>query len=502
MGKVIYANGFNGNENGFGIHCIQHIPTLPNSNRAFELLQRLFKEFQPLTQSRGYSIVSVTEMCCCDDGEHHMGHQTKHKKKFRKTSNSVAGFNRSMGNRGNQIHLRLRKLSPLHELLSYEEVAGVFIHELAHCEIGPHSAEFYKLMEVIEEQFHTNMVNGVVAAANTVTALNGALFTGVGHILGCKNHTDITANNIASSKVHREMMARAAERRRQLSLITRVGGAVLGGKSTSNRISPREAAATAAERRLKDSQWCLLCSDIVELDDDESDRDILNETVDVQPAQLHSLTTTSSCPEVAKPTPTEGYCEEQPKDEISRSSVFKRLKGTLKTSDFESCIDLVDSDDERSTVKQRRKQETSNISIENKAQLVDVERSDSIFNSADFIGHNVNKMRSIHSRSLIDLTGTDFSSQSTIHSEKVFSHSWACKKCTYVNASRNNLSCAVCGSPIMSEGKSQELARTIQREEEMQHLTITEQIRSKDQFGGFNIYQGGRKSTVTMKHLT
>jgi RNA polymerase subunit RPABC4/transcription elongation factor Spt4 len=500
MGKAINGNGFTsstGNGSRFGIQCIQHIPTLPNSNYAFELLQRLFKEFQPLTQSRGYSIVSVTEMCCCGDGEHHISHPTKNKKKFRKMSNSVAGFNRSVGSRGHEIHLRLRKLSPLHELLSYEEVAGVFIHELAHCEIGPHSVEFYQLMEVIEEQFHTNMVNGVVAATNTVKALNGALFTGVGHILGSRNYNTINANGGSSSKDHREAMARAAERRHQLSQITRIGGAVLGGRKPPSKLSPREAAASAAERRLKDSQWCVLCTDIVELTDDKSDRAIHYEKIAVLPTQQQS-STTSSHPTIVKPTPTECYYdEERPKIETSRSTGFQRYEGTSNLGSF---IDLVESDDESNIAKQS-KQEISKRNNDDTARLGNAKRAASIVEIADFTGQNIDNMRSIDSKLLIDLTGDAVFSHSTKNSEEVFSQLWACKKCTFFNT-KNNLSCEVCGSPVVSEGKGQKLARIIQREEEMKQLTIMEQNRSKEQFGGFNIYQGGRKNTITMKHMT
>jgi RNA polymerase subunit RPABC4/transcription elongation factor Spt4 len=352
-------------------------------------------------------------------------------------------------------------------------------------------------MEVIEEQFHTNMVNGVVAAANTVNALNGALFTGVGHILGSKNYNTITANDVSSSKVHREAMARAAERRRQLSQITRIGGAVLGGRKATSKLSPREAAASAAERRLKDSQWCVLCTDMVELTDDKSDSAIHYEKIAVLPAQQQS-STTSSHPEIVKPTPTECYYgEEQPKHKTSRSTELKRHKGTSYLGSF---IDLVESDDESNIAKQS-KQETPKRDNDDTARLCNAKRAASIIEIADFTGQNINNMRSIDSNSPIDLTGNTLFSHSANNSEEVFSQLWACKKCTYFNA-KKNLSCEVCGSPIVSEGTGQKLARIIQREEEMKQLTIIEQNRSKEQFGGFNIYQGGRKNTITMKHLT
>lgn len=503
MGKVIHSNDRHENEKSLGIQRIQHIPTLPNSRQAFELLQRLFKEFQPLTQSRGYTIVSVTEMCCCGDGEHHIGHQTR-KKKFRKMSNSVAGYNLSVGNRGNQIHLRLRSLSPLHELLSYEEVAGVFIHELAHCEIGPHSVEFYKLMEVIEEQFHTNMVNGVVATSNTVNALHGALFTGVGHILGTAN-TNTTSLRDASTKVLRETAAQAAERRRHLHQITRIGGVVLGGTPTL-KLSPREAAASAAERRQRDSQWCLLCSDIIEISDEsESDND--QDQKVILPDRQYTRASRSNLGRTNQTT-CGSYENGNPKVDATGSIGLKRHKGSQmsKPSGCKSFVDLVELD-ENTTGKQGEQHSTKNYAtappeltditpIQSKIDITDVQRQrtgrdkDKNFVPAD-------------SRSFIDLTADNCSTDSVGSSNDFSSQAWACNICTYLNAC-NNLSCEVCGSPIsiLSEGKSQELVRVIQREKEIKQLKAIEQNRSKEQFGGFNIYQGGRKNTATMKHLT
>lgn len=55
------------------------------------------------------------------------------------------------------------------------------MHEITHNKIGPHSAEFYKLMEELYTEVEKDMANGVTAAGK----LNCAAFTGTAHRLGC-----------------------------------------------------------------------------------------------------------------------------------------------------------------------------------------------------------------------------------------------------------------------------------------------------------------------------
>ena len=47
---------------------IQHLEKLPESDKAAAILRRIRKEFATIIQKRGWSVTSVTEMCCCGDG--------------------------------------------------------------------------------------------------------------------------------------------------------------------------------------------------------------------------------------------------------------------------------------------------------------------------------------------------------------------------------------------------------------------------------------------------
>lgn len=125
-------------------------------------------------------------------------------------------------------------------------------HELAHCVVGPHNAQFYKVMGEIEEQYALFLVRGLVLDKQ-------------GFPVGSDNAHRLGGRKISPEEARRRAM-QAAEKRRGLSS----GQYVLGGKS-NNISDPREAARIAAERRLRDSQFCLPCNEVIELLGDDSD---------------------------------------------------------------------------------------------------------------------------------------------------------------------------------------------------------------------------------------
>ena len=57
-----------GGGGGGGQLRIQHIDKLPESDKAAAILRRIRKEFASIINIRGWSVTSVTEMCCCGDG--------------------------------------------------------------------------------------------------------------------------------------------------------------------------------------------------------------------------------------------------------------------------------------------------------------------------------------------------------------------------------------------------------------------------------------------------
>jgi len=254
------------NKSTRGLPIIKHIPNLTESNEAESILKRIQNEFSEITFRRGYKITLLSELCCCDDGKHH--HPNK-KGKFRKMANNVLGYNLNR----REIHLRLRN-PHTHTFFPYEDIARTMCHELAHCEISPHNDEFFKLMDVIEQQHAEYLVKGVILDAqgfpvgsDQTHRLGGA--TSVGR-RGKKND--------AAIRVH-AAEARAQKRKHGLG-----GSYVLGSNDsrTTKRdksVQPKQAAFIAAQRRLREASQCLTHAEIIELlddsDDDESDDDVI-----------------------------------------------------------------------------------------------------------------------------------------------------------------------------------------------------------------------------------
>lgn len=130
-------------------------------------------------------------------------------------------------------------------------------HELAHCVRGPHDAKFYSAMAEIEEQYAIYLVKGVVVDKDGFPIGGNDA-----HVLGGRR-------NAASSDRRRALDAAESRRKRGLTQ-----GYVLGGGASSKSVDPREAARIAAERRLQDSQYCLPCSEVIEiLGDSDSDEE-------------------------------------------------------------------------------------------------------------------------------------------------------------------------------------------------------------------------------------
>jgi DNA-dependent metalloprotease WSS1 len=228
---------------------ISHILSFSNEKDARELLNRVWDEFQPIVQQRGYRIVSLSELCCC------RGFTKNGSSKSRRTkvSPTLWGYNQSRGDE-HAIHLRLRQPQNHSQLLPYEDVAGTMAHELAHCVHGPHSVSFYRLMEQILEQHAVAMIEGFKNQQSI------RYFSGKGHVLGGN----------ATPRSSRWMPQ---------------GPQKLGGWTAMKpHIHPREAAAAAAmdRRRVMDEIWCQPCQygekslqTIVDLtnDDDDDDND-------------------------------------------------------------------------------------------------------------------------------------------------------------------------------------------------------------------------------------
>lgn len=213
------------------------IPGLQNLEAVKSLLDRVMREFVPIIRNRGFNVLSVSEMCCCNDG---LDFKEGRRRKLRKMNNNVWGYNQTTFHRGKQlkshtIHLRLRHAQDHTRLLSYEDVAGTMAHELAHCVHSPHNKAFYALMDEILEQHAVLMASGLKAQ-------NGdpmLAFGGAGYRLGGNIEKTVSTNEPPASKP----FGGGTQGRR------------LGGDTVFTQwMSPRDAAVMSAMMRQRQKQ--------------------------------------------------------------------------------------------------------------------------------------------------------------------------------------------------------------------------------------------------------
>ncbi|GFH54370.1 hypothetical protein CTEN210_10846 [Chaetoceros tenuissimus] len=432
---------------------IQHIPTLPSAEYAASILQRIQKEFTILAQKRGYNLSSVTEMCCCSDGLDHIN--GKRGRKTRCMPDNVLGYNLGNG-RTNRIHLRLRKPKS-HEFLPYEDIAGTMCHELSHCEIGPHNASFYKLMDEIMEQHAVFMVRGVVLDQN-------------GFPMG-ENGNTLGGSNRGNAGEQAEQRRR---RQQQLGLggTFRLGGGFMpasgihrNGNSLQG-LKPSEASRIAAEKRFEerrknDGQFCLPCNEIIEiLDESSSEED--EKDVDGKAARRRRKII-----EKEKVNPT-------------------RIQVKKEKAELDDCaIVLLDSDDEQQTHgDESENSKPSSGFTEKKVKRKPVQKRGRRSNKIKQVPEYTKKTEVEHSDSDIEIAG------------------WSCPKCTF-NNDPSHFACQICGHEQNKKQCQIEKQKAI-RDKAIEDVKRNEVESSKKEFG-FNIYGDKdvrKKSSRTMDHLT
>eukprot|EP01052_Picozoa_sp_SAG31_P008469 SAG31_NODE_429_length_15801_cov_6.878551_8_plen_545_part_00 len=142
-------------------------------------------------------------------------------------------------NKGQEIKIRLRK-SKTGGFFDYNHSLGTMLHELCHCEHGPHNQAFYKLLDELWEECEELQDRGLGGS--------GTGFDAAGQKLAGDIH------NPSSVREGRRRGAAAAEKRVQRQQL--FGRGKLGGRQVPSGLSPAIMAARAAERRLADDQWC------------------------------------------------------------------------------------------------------------------------------------------------------------------------------------------------------------------------------------------------------
>ncbi|RDY01541.1 hypothetical protein CR513_15108, partial [Mucuna pruriens] len=143
---------------------------------------------------------------------------------------------------GAEIKLRLRRPNREWDFFPYEHILDTMFHELCHNEHGPHNAQFYNLLDEIRKECEELMVKEINSA--------GKGFDHYGRRLGGSSQQP----HLSSL---RQTALAAAESRGHHRALLPSGPQYLGGDNNiKSALSPIQAAAMAAERRLQDDMWC------------------------------------------------------------------------------------------------------------------------------------------------------------------------------------------------------------------------------------------------------
>ncbi|CAI7806103.1 unnamed protein product [Closterium sp. NIES-54] len=257
----IAGNGASGSSSLYKVWEIRALKRQKRSDEARGLLERMAKQVEPIMARRRWKVPLLSE--------------------FSPSNARLLGLNI---NRGREIRIRLRPAGKPDSFFPYEHVLGTMLHELTHIERGPHDAKFYKLLDELNEECDDLIARGIT----------GTPFGGSGHRLGSSGYPSIRPVRLgtvaaaaaagggaslfgvlsaaapsrgvvgassapsAADVASRKAAAAAAERRRQQQRIMMpAGGRRLGGDSEIMKVlSPVQAAAMAAERRMRDDVWC------------------------------------------------------------------------------------------------------------------------------------------------------------------------------------------------------------------------------------------------------
>ncbi|TYK07928.1 DNA damage response protein WSS1 [Cucumis melo var. makuwa] len=186
---------------------------------AKDILERIAKQVQPIMRKHKWRVKVLSEFC--------------------PKNPALLGLN--VG-RGIHVKLRLRRPNRDGDFFPFNQVLDTMLHELCHNLHGPHNANFYKLWDELRKECEELVAKGISGTAQG--------FDLPGRRLG---------GNVRQpplSSLRKSSLA-AAEGRRRLASLLPSGPNRLGGDSNIMvALSPVQAAAMAAERRLQDDIWC------------------------------------------------------------------------------------------------------------------------------------------------------------------------------------------------------------------------------------------------------
>ncbi|KAF8049059.1 hypothetical protein N665_2307s0002 [Sinapis alba] len=193
---------------------IKALKRKPREEEATKILEKVANQVHPIMTRRKWRVKLLSEFC--------------------PTNPRLLGVN---VNRGVQVKLRLRRVNHDGDFLSYHEILDTMLHELCHNAHGPHNASFYKLWDDLRKECEELMSKGITG-------------TGQGFDVPGKPLGGFSRQPPLSSL--RATAAKAAEKRVRAGTVHRLGG----DSSIMSHLTPIQAAAMAAERRLLDDIWC------------------------------------------------------------------------------------------------------------------------------------------------------------------------------------------------------------------------------------------------------
>ncbi|PWA86194.1 WLM-like protein [Artemisia annua] len=188
-------------------------------DEAKQILEKVAKQVQPIMRKRKWKVKLLSEFC--------------------PPNPALLGLN---VNGGEEVQLRLRRQNNEWDFFPYEQILDTMLHELCHNQFGPHNADFYNLLDEIRKECEELMAKGITGS-------------GQGFDLRGKRLGGYSRQPPLSSL--RQKALSAAENRVQRGTLLPSGPKRLGGDSSMKEVlSPIQAAAMAAERRLHDDLWC------------------------------------------------------------------------------------------------------------------------------------------------------------------------------------------------------------------------------------------------------
>ncbi|KAH8918632.1 WLM-domain-containing protein [Atractiella rhizophila] len=198
---------------------IRALKNRPRADEALELLKKIASLVKPIMKKHGWTLPELVE--------------------FFPENPGLLGLN---VNHGQKICIRLRPAHSPNSFYDLEtDLIGTMLHELTHNVHGPHDQKFYAYLDKLQDEYDALRSSGY--SGEGFQSNGKRLGQGVGNDRG------------VSLDQARKKAAEMAEKRRKLQGIMGTEGRKLGGSRTLGK-SPRQMAAEAAERRMKDATAC------------------------------------------------------------------------------------------------------------------------------------------------------------------------------------------------------------------------------------------------------